>query len=99
MHSSLEVVEVPPPSPGGGGGISTTPQKGTQSQAGLLAPGQRVSTYVFELKGNRQLCDCEKKIENCVLFMFSRVVPLRRNGQRKICKVSISSLFVIDIAS
>ena len=40
VHSSPEVVEVPPPSPKVVGGISTTPQKGAQSQAGMPAPGQ-----------------------------------------------------------
>ena len=100
VHSSPEVVEVPPPSPEV---VEVSPPpspKGTQDQAGSQTPGQRVSTCMLWVKGNGQLCDLlsatKLKIVCCSCFC---VVPLRRNGRRKMCEVSISSPFVNEIAS
>ena len=50
--SSLEVVEMPPPSPEVVEVSPPPPQERAKSQTGPAPPCQRVSTYVFEQKGN-----------------------------------------------
>ena len=71
---------------------------------------QKLRVQSSTLPESKYLCSWRKgkwalwlgcKMENYVLLikMFCVVVPLRKNGQRRIIEVSISSLFSIDIST